>query len=346
MLVQIAALVVGESACSLQRSSCDGFVPVEQGVDVPADVACNVAAAEAQLGPGRPTHETMITTYCYTACGGGFNGCALPDDYVAAYHASQSAAADGGAVGCPSFASSVKLMCSSVCEGRRTSGVDDPEARQNMSVGDYLAACSYLESASVHAFARLRAELAAHGAPRDLLDAAEEAERDEVRHTELTRALAMRFGVEPRAASVGASEARPLFDIARENAVEGCVRETYGAIAALVRAARAKDPHIRATMRSIAHDECRHAELSWRIAEWAMPRLRAVEQEELARSMHEAVGELARAQDDASSECRSFLGLPSARERRVLVAQLAEALTLGLRHLHGNRRRGREGASL
>lgn len=320
VLAQIAGLVVNGSACAMSHGSCDDVVPLKRDVDVSADAACKVATAEA-LGGGRTTSELVSVVECNTACGGGFTACALPDDYAEAYRAN----ALTGAGGCPPFPSTIKLTCTTVCEGRQTAGVGRPLVRRDMSIGDYLSTCSYLESESVHAFARLRTELAAHGAPRDLLDASEEAERDEVRHTEMTRALARRFGGAPLIASVGAVDVRPFFEVARENAVEGCVRETYGAVVALVRAARSKDPHLREAMLSIARDECKHAELSWRIIAWTLPRLGAAEREDLLSSMDRVVRELAIAGDEASGESRSFLGIPSARERRTLVRWLVVA---------------------
>ncbi len=56
-----------------------------------------------------------------------------------------------------------------------------------------------------------------------------------------------------------------------ENAVEGCVRETYGAVRGLVEAQTSRDRGIRHARKSIAADECRHAELAWAVHAWAIP---------------------------------------------------------------------------
>jgi hypothetical protein len=61
--------------------------------------------------------------------------------------------------------------------------------------------------------------------------------------------------------------------MAVENAVEGCVRETYGALIAHHQASTAADPQIRDAMASIATDETRHAALGWAVAAWAETRL-------------------------------------------------------------------------
>jgi len=57
-----------------------------------------------------------------------------------------------------------------------------------------------------------------------------------------------------------------LVDVALENAVEGCVRETYGALIATRQAEAASDPVVRRAMRKIAADETAHAALSWDVA--------------------------------------------------------------------------------
>jgi hypothetical protein len=66
---------------------------------------------------------------------------------------------------------------------------------------------------------------------------------------------------------------RELEAIARENAVEACVGETYGALAAAWQADHARDAEVRDVMRAIAPDELRHAALGWAIDTWAKTRL-------------------------------------------------------------------------
>ncbi len=66
---------------------------------------------------------------------------------------------------------------------------------------------------------------------------------------------------------------RDLESIARENAVEGCVGETFGALFAEWHAQNHPDPELRETMQSIAPDELRHAALGWAVAAWAESKL-------------------------------------------------------------------------
>ncbi len=176
------------------------------------------------------------------------------------------------------------------------------------------------------AFDRLARELVAHGAPASLVRAARRAQRDEVRHARLMRRLAERLGVQVCGPEAKRLPVRPLAEVARENAVEGCVGETYGAVAGLLAASRAPDPEVRAVMQSIARDECRHAQLSWRVAAWAAGVLGDRDLEGVRQAMRKAVAELVAGEDGLPATHRALTGLPSAEERRRAVHLLDEAL--------------------
>jgi hypothetical protein len=75
--------------------------------------------------------------------------------------------------------------------------------------------------------------------------------------------LARRAGGHVPGVQVQALHVRSLEEMALENVVEGCVRETFGAVVAMIQAERAGDARVRRAMRRIARDETRHAELSW-----------------------------------------------------------------------------------
>ena len=319
-LAHVAAIVAGAPGCSVSRSSCDGYVPVVTTIGVDAGVACAIAQEQAADGVSRYQGDP-----CEMACGGA-GTCNLPDDYTTAFAKAQAAAPDAG-VSCPGVAGTVALKCSSVCEGRLTEGLDEPETGRAMTAGEYFAACSYLEAASVHAFARLARELEAHGAPASLIDAAWRAQADELRHAHAVGALARRFSVEPTWPDAPDCRVRSLAAMAQENAIEGCVRETYGAALAWVRAARAADAEVRAVMRSIARDECEHAELSWRVAAWALPRLAASQRESVRAAMRAAVRSLVDTADDSlTGASRRVSGMPAREERCRLAAMLDDAL--------------------
>ncbi len=65
-----------------------------------------------------------------------------------------------------------------------------------------------------------------------------------------------------------APRTRSVFEIALDNAREGCVRETFGALLGWALAGRARDAKVRDFYSRIARDETRHASLSWRLHAW------------------------------------------------------------------------------
>jgi rubrerythrin len=155
------------------------------------------------------------------------------------------------------------------CDGRSHACITSHGAiRDDDPVAAHLARAAHDEAASVHAFAALHAELAAAGAPPELLTRIRSAAADEVRHAQAVAALAAGRGAACRPPTRAFVEPRSLHAIAVENAIEGCVRETWAALLAAHQATWAGDPHIRRTMRTIAADEARHAELAWAIDAW------------------------------------------------------------------------------
>ncbi|AFE03730.1 putative lipoprotein [Corallococcus coralloides DSM 2259] len=177
--------------------------------------------------------------------------------------------------------------------GRRPVGLQVAEACESPeALGRYFADAAHLEAASVHAFLRLRDELALHGADVGLQDAARRSAMEEVQHAQVTDRLARRFGGTPQRPVVEELPPRSLLDVALENAVEGCVRETYGALLAHHQALHARDLEVREAMVRIAEDETRHAALSWDIDQWARPRLSTEEREKLREAQKRAVAAL------------------------------------------------------
>ena len=179
-----------------------------------------------------------------------------------------------------------------------------------------------LEAASVDAFRHLRRELIAHGAPRRLVRAAERAARDEVRHARMTRALATRYGGEVIAPRVEPRPVRNLEAVAIENAVEGCVREAFGALIACFQAAAARDPVIRAAMARIARDETRHAALAFEVDAWLRGKLGGSARARVEAARDRALGELASNAVEAPAALRSTIGLPTRQQSRFLLDEL------------------------
>ena len=188
-------------------------------------------------------------------------------------------------------------------------------------VGAYLAQQAELEAASVRAFEDLLADLVAHGAPIALRRATVRAAADEVRHARICDALARRHGVTPRYAPIAAARARMRRELAIDNAVEGCVRETFGATVAGYQARSASDPAIRSAMQRIWADEAKHAALSWRLHRWLAPQLSARDRRAVTSAALAARAELADAPAE-HAELHRVAGLPEPAAARTMLAAL------------------------
>ena len=209
--------------------------------------------------------------------------------------------------------------------GRRSEGQAEPPTVGD-SPGSFFAHCAYLEAASVHAFRRLARELEAHGAPAQLVARARRAAAEEVSHARTTGRLARRFGGAPPRALAQRRPVRDLATIARENAVEGCVRETYGVLVAMWQARTAQDPQVRRALRTIARDEARHADIAAQVAAWAERRLSPAARRDIRKAQRQAIEEL-RVQIalDPPSVLVERAGMPRASDaRRLLDAALRE----------------------
>ncbi len=163
--------------------------------------------------------------------------------------------------------------CATFCSGRRTAGMVEAVLAARDATGEWLARMAHLEAVSVPAFARLERELAAHGAPERLLAGARRARLDEERHARMMTDLAHAAGARVGRAEVAPIALRPLEDVAIENAVEGCVRETLGVAQARTQARLTADPLLAKVLAGIAVDETRHASLAWALDAWARARL-------------------------------------------------------------------------
>jgi hypothetical protein len=224
------------------------------------------------------------------------------------------------------------MTASSNCVvGRRPFGLCPLRALGSPTeLGRFFADTAQLEAASVYAFARLARELTALGAPAALVIQARRSAREEVRHARLTDRLAARYGGLARAPQVARMPRRDAFAIARENAIEGCVRETFGALIAHHQAVLATDRVVATTMREIAADETRHAELAWQCAAWLQPQLSERERTSLAYARSQALHELERElqHDNLSPSARAHIGWPSASVQRGMLRQMTGALGL------------------
>jgi hypothetical protein len=219
------------------------------------------------------------------------------------------------------------LKCHPDCTGRRPDGLEPLESAGCNELGRYFTEVAHLEAASVVAFRAMGRQLTIFGAPASLRKAARRAARDEIAHARITRKLAERFGGRYVTPQVTAKRAPNLETVASENATEGCVRETFGALLATYQAHNATDPQVRRTMGRIARDETRHAALAWRVANWVEDRLDAGAKARVRAARQASIETLLEELDyQASESLTSVAGVPSGAQAQELATALRSEL--------------------
>jgi hypothetical protein len=212
--------------------------------------------------------------------------------------------------------------------GRRPEGlVEAGDAGARNELGRWLAGSAHLEAASIPAFEILAAELGAHAAPFPLVSAALTAAHDERRHARVMARLAARHGATPTAVRLARTPVRDIETIARENAVEGCIRETFAALIASRQAGAAQDPGIRGAMAGIARDETRHAALAWAVDGWSHGLLSSAARRRVREARYEASAALVQESSLPTSPILCELaGLPGAAACARMASALHEQL--------------------
>jgi hypothetical protein len=191
------------------------------------------------------------------------------------------------------------------CTGRR------PLAHRELtfvhrSRAAWFAEQAYLERASITAFCELATWLADRGAPAELIERCRAAAADEVVHAERMAAHAEREGHE---VPLPIAEPGPedLLAIALHNAVEGCVRESFGALLGAHQARACEDAELRELFASIAADELRHGQLAWDLHAYFWGQLDAGGRAQVEAAQLAALDELARV--TAANAARTPVGL-------------------------------------
>jgi hypothetical protein len=206
--------------------------------------------------------------------------------------------------------------------GRKPAGYQAP--RRRTGAGAWLANVATLEAASVTAFARLARVLAKLEAPAKLVEAAKRAIADELAHAAAMGKLARRHGGRVEAPVVPEASEPTIEELAIENAVEGQVGETFGALVAACQARAALDPEVRAVFALIAGDEARHAALAHQLAPWLERRLGWRERNAVARARQDAIARVIATSCDMGlgADERELLGVPPPDRLRAAAIQL------------------------
>jgi hypothetical protein len=155
-----------------------------------------------------------------------------------------------------------------------SAAIAELDSELRAAIGQEWLSDAQLEHASIASFARFTLDLLAFAAPAALIEDAQQAISDEIRHARDCFALASLYQGAPcgpgplRMDGVRASSS--LLEAAVAAVREGCVGETVAALTAKAQANTAEISEIRAILERIAADEARHAELAWRFVRWAM----------------------------------------------------------------------------
>lgn len=213
---------------------------------------------------------------------------------------------------------------SSGCVGRRPIGhVELPRTGQGLA--ETLAWAASLEAASVVAFEELAERLARWGAPAELIERCRLAAAEEAIHAEEVAALARGLGAPapmPRRRDVSPD----LRAVALDNAVEGCVREAWGAVVGGWIARSSSDPAIREVYGRLFADEIRHALLAWDLHTWLMGQIDREARAEIVAAQAAALARLPEAAAVEAERAPAELGMPTPGRAFTAATRFAAAL--------------------
>ena len=229
-------------------------------------------------------------------------------------------------------ASSWELVCwGEFCAiGRLAEGIQTHSTGAGMARA--FADMAAHEAAAVVAFEQLAAELSRHSLPAALCEGALRAAQEERRHTRLVGALSRRRGGRFGISRARPTEVRSLEAIALDNAVEGCARETFGAMVGLYQSMHAVDPAVRAVMASVSEDELGHAAWSWQLAGELNARLPLSSRRKVSEARDAALARLAHeVLAPHSPAARVELGLPDEEQLEAMAAAFSLSLRSGER---------------
>lgn len=293
----------------------DGAVDVATDLGVCTPIADNTTCSEKVTYPcGLPivlAGATPTTAECKTLCA----PIAFTDPGAPYYCNVYPTTTDGP---------SRTVSCASCAVGRKPLDLeDDTDACvEEDPVGEALAAMARIEAASVHAFRKLERTLRGLGAPAALVARARRAARDEARHARLVGGLATARGARRRPVRTVRGHVPTVFELALENAVEGCVHETIGVAYLEHQRVHATTPELRAMAADLHDDELAHAALSWELRAFFDAHLDDTERAELQRARDAALATLPEEMARLHPTVRTTLGLPDA----ACVARLVEGL--------------------
>ncbi len=230
-----------------------------------------------------------------------------------------------------------RVYCGQPCPGlgggRPSRAVIEGTPHDMATLGGFFAECASSELGSVFGFEEVTRWLRSHGAPERLIVWAEQAAREEVRHTREMLEYARRHNVIPRAVRPVPSAGESIFEFARANLVDGCVAETYAALE-LVWMGDYAAGELRELFARTADDEVAHAGLAFEIHDWLLPQLTHEERAKLSSALHDALRQMMERASTPRASPLAELGLPPTNVASALALELAASLLLVDEHAH------------
>lgn len=210
-------------------------------------------------------------------------------------------------------------------------------------VRDEWARSAQMEHASIASFDRFSLQLLSVAAPPLLIEQAHQAAIDEIRHAQLSFAVASIYagqslGPGPLSLTASAFADFSVAYVLQSAVAEGCVGETLAAADAQAACDRAANPALKHVLGVIANDEAEHAALAYRFAAWALAAFgaegrRAIEAGFEAALPQAHVAPPVAQQDDAWLEAHGRLSSATSAEQRAIA--LADVIVPARRSLLG-----------
>lgn len=224
-------------------------------------------------------------------------------------------------------APSIDITCTyTMCavEGRSHGNIQKLQ-RIPTNFAELYAQAFHAEASSVMAFILLRLELENLGKNQyaidtNILERCTQASKDEIVHARYFAGLAKQQGCTLPPLQFGDMDAiqnhkRSLLEITIDNAVEGCIFESFSAIKASYQAKHSTNPTFAKIAKAIAEEETQHAILAWDIHTMLMAQLSHTEQRIVKEAQHAAIlqlrAQIQREQQIMPLEFQRALGYPT-----------------------------------
>jgi hypothetical protein len=218
-------------------------------------------------------------------------------------------------------------LLSPYCEGRKHNSID-AHLQVGNDIDSWFVRATQAEIGSVGAFLIMREELRKMGAPKNLISQCLTAAQDEIKHARMMHTVCVSLGQKATAPTIDCVPKRSYFSLAMENAIEGCIHESYAAIQALYQSQHAKTPELRELFTAIATDEIQHAQLSLQIHHWLMSKLTREQQNTILKAQQKSVGQLIEYHTTHEPAAQtSILGLPDSKSAVKMTQTLFASLT-------------------